>query len=393
MRNVFRFYGVLWLTIIILYLLQWSDLFEKLNIGVSIFLIIIIILSFSLGKLFENYFSVPIVSARIINEKHNKIVKKGKLICAYFVIFFLIARKIPLISVLQGQSISDITLTTIPGITIFMTAYVIYASFEFSFMYAFYGDKHALKYNIIIFAYFILMVNRQYILVCLAMFLYTLYIGKFNASLSKTKKIVILIIVLVLAIFLLYGFGVMGNMRFGDKWAWNDSSMIFTLGKGNFKWPEELPKEFFWGYIYFASPLANFNSNVVNFQPNNNISQFITEFIPNVISSKLNMSHASVYLPVPSLNVSTAFIGAYRTVGILGSFIILLLIFIITSAILMLTYKYRPEQMMPQICGIMYIMLMSIFTNPFTFSVTGMLIVLMFVECFRFDINNLSVRN
>lgn len=384
MKNVFKVYGTLWFLIFLLYLLHWSDLLLKLDIKVLLFLVVLIGISFFLGQVFKGYFRLIKLDETTIAKKHRHMQIKGRIICVYFILVFLVARNIPLLRVLQGQVVGDVNMTLIPGVTVIMTAYVIYSSFEFSYMYAFYKDKMALKYNLIILMYFILMVSRQYILICLAIFFYSMYMARFTNKFDTVKKKILGLCILVIAVaILMYGFGVMGNMRYGNKWAWNDSSMIFALGEGNQKWPQWIPKEYFWSYIYLTSPLSNFNVNVLNFLPNNNWGQFISELIPDVISNKFNVVHAPVYLPVSSLNVSTSFIGAYRTLGIIGSYMILLLLLTIIAIIILLTYEYRREQLFPQLCGILYVLFMSFFTNPFVFSVTGILILIMIMESFR----------
>lgn len=384
MKNVFKVYGTLWFLIFLLYLLHWSDLLLKLDIKVLLFLVVLIGISFFLGQVFKGYFRLIKLDETTIAKKHRHMQIKGRIICVYFILVFLVARNIPLLRVLQGQVVGDVNMTLIPGVTVIMTAYVIYSSFEFSYMYAFYKDKMALKYNLIILMYFILMVSRQYILICLAIFLYSMYMARFTNKFDTVKKKILGLCILVIAVaILMYGFGVMGNMRYGNKWAWNDSSMIFALGEGNQKWPQWIPKEYFWSYIYLTSPLSNFNVNVLNFLPNNNWGQFISELIPDVISNKFNVVHAPVYLPVSSLNVATSFIGAYRTLGIIGSYMILLLLLTIIAIIILLTYEYRREQLFPQLCGILYVLFMSFFTNPFVFSVTGILILIMIMESFR----------
>lgn len=387
MKNVFKVYGTLWFLIFLLYLLHWSDLLLKLDIKVLLFLVVLIGISFFLGQVFKGYFRLIKLDETTIAKKHRHMQIKGRIICVYFILVFLVARNIPLLRVLQGQVVGDVNMTLIPGVTVIMTAYVIYSSFEFSYMYAFYKDKMALKYNLIILIYFILMVSRQYILICLAIFFYSMYMVKLDGKFNAVKKRLLGFVILIIAVIvLLYGFGVIGNMRYGSNWAWNDSSMIFTLGQGNQKWPNWIPKEYFWGYIYLTSPLSNFNINVINFLPNNNLGQFLLELVPDIVSNKFNAAYASAYLPVSSLTVSTSFVGAYRTLGIIGSYLILLLLLGISVVIILLTYQNRRDQMFPQLCGILYILCMSLFTNPFVFSVTGVLILLMILESFDFKL-------
>ncbi|NRO35287.1 hypothetical protein [Lactobacillus helveticus] len=161
--------------------------------------------------------------------------------------------------------------------------------------------------------------------------------------------------------------------------------MIFALGQGNdSKW---LSKEFFWGYLYLAFPLENFNFNVINCLPNNSFGQFFIEIIPEIISNKFGSVRPPVNSPVQSLNISTAFVEGYRTLGMIGCYFILLLILLVSAFIIKLTYENNKDQMFPQMCGILYVMCMSIFTNPFYFSITGVMIFIMLFKSLKFGKN------
>ncbi|NRO89941.1 hypothetical protein IMAU20035_02214 [Lactobacillus helveticus] len=49
------------------------------------------------------------------------------------------------------------------------------------------------------------------------------------------------------------------------------------------------------------------------------------------------------------------------------------------------------DQMFPQMCGILYVMCMSIFTNPFYFSITDVMIFIMLFKSLKFGKNQMYI--
>lgn len=352
-----------------------------------LFLIIMIISSMLIGFYFDK--KLNICKYLVISEKTNLKNKKPYayyFLFAYFILTYLHAGMIPVIRVLRGTSYHLLEYEGIPYITVIMTAIAMYESFRLTYRYFFCKDKRALFYNIIIMVYFLSLVQRQNVLVCLAIFLNGLYLSKFRGKIKwNYKKVIFLIIAILL---LLYGFGVFGNMRYSSMWAWNNSSMILKLGKANSKMPSFIPGEYFWSYIYTASPLSNLNVNIQTMNPNGNIGQFIYEFIPQFLANKIGLSRASVYLPVSALTVCTSYARVHNTLGYFGMYIMLMVEYLICFFVTFLTIKYNKENVIPQLFGVTYVLLLSIFTNPISYSISGVLIIILFVNSFKYRIRH-----
>ena len=95
----------------------------------------------------------------------------------------------------------------------------------------------------------------------------------YSASLKKiTAKQLILFFVAIF--FCLYGFGGLGNIRHG--YVWDNTSMIEDTAKVNNKYPEWLPKQFLWSYIYIICGLGNLNHNIIIDSAEPNIYTFST---------------------------------------------------------------------------------------------------------------------
>ena len=261
---------------------------------------------------------------------------------------------------------------------VIISAFAIFYSVYLAYIFIIFKNKKILVEYIMTISFFILLLQRQNIFICLLLFL-----NMFLASKRKIKKnervlkriYKYLLIIIILSI-LLYGFGVVGNMRYGNKWAWNDSSMISILGKMNQKYPSFLPKEFFWSYVYIVSPLSNLNENVINIRYGDNVYYFIMEFIPEIIRNNLFSSYVkqSVLLPVTSLNASTSYVRVYNYFGYIGLYIMYFVQMLICLFTLILTYKNQ-RKYFNVVCNIVtYFLIFSFFENTIVYSTTALLI-------------------
>ena len=314
MINFFYMHALLWITILIGYYLGWSDLcIEPIDGRLLSFLIISITISILLGLFFRK----DLKFKKLEKNPHKKSTMT-KLFVLFFIIEFIYSRKIPLLEVLAGTTYGNVEFKYIPILHMLINSFGIIYSFYLSYLFFSFKEKRLLFENLIVMSIYVLCVTRQNILICVLIFMNIGIASMFEKKKSLKQIITIFIIAIVSGMILLYAFGIMGNMRYGELYEWNDSSMICTLGKLNENYPEFLPKEYFWGYTYLVSPLSNLNYNIKNNVPINEFDKFVLQFIPDFISTKF--TNYSIYptLPVSSLTVCTEYITPYLTYGMSG---------------------------------------------------------------------------
>lgn len=128
----------------------------------------------------------------------------------------------------------------------------------------------------------------------------------------------------------LYLFGVSGNIRNNtlnqnpNKF---ESSYIMDVGgASDFFRKSIIPKEFFWGYLYISSPLANFERVVQTHTPNITMESiknyFANEVVMDFLSKRIfkdgTIDQKNMELIAPTLTVGTGFRGAYYYLGWIG---------------------------------------------------------------------------
>ena len=166
MINFYYGYSIIWSLILFFYSLGYSNLCKPIDKGLLLFLMISIFISAILGYIQKNKF-------KNIELKKNphKNYKMTLLFLVYFIIEIIVSKKVPLLSVIRGQSYSSINYEGINGLHVLVSSAAIIYSFYLSFLYANFRDKRLLIENSIILAYFIMLVQRQNILICILGFI------------------------------------------------------------------------------------------------------------------------------------------------------------------------------------------------------------------------------
>lgn len=368
MLNIFYLYALVWSFIFAFYLLNWSDLCEKLNFILILFLIYVIILSCVLGYRSKNF-----KENKNIHLKKNYSRKTTFVILIFFVIEFVINRKIPLIDVILGFSYQDTEFYTIPIIHNFFSAYAIFYSIYIVYYYAHTKEKRLIVDYVLLVCVFALLVQRQYVFIDVVLMMYLL----FSLNISRKKiftnvKSIVLTFVTLLGV--LYIFGIAGNARYGNLWKWSDSSMIMKLGKINNNFPSFIPEPYAWSYIYIVSPLANLNYNISIKNKSFSILGWLGEYVPQFIKMRVPIfPKADLKLQVNSLNVLTEFAGSYYFAGFLGIFMIVTVHLGICYFILKQAYRRKNEIYCIINTAMFYYLVLSVFDNSFIFSITSLI--------------------
>ncbi|AOO74930.1 hypothetical protein LCW_02025 [Latilactobacillus curvatus] len=191
----------------------------------------------------------------------------------------------------------------------------------------------------------------------------------------KVRHIIGLAIFGVVGLFL---FGVMGNARVNTSYQNGrsafDSASIMQIGGATEKFKSsKIPKEFFWGYIYASSPVANFQKNVDYSKTTEKItvskvnSMFFGELLPNFIGKRAlaNSDYKEVKIQqiTPELNVGTALSSPYRLLGWIGVTMYVIIIFAGAYVYLYFLYKLNSRFFIVGLSVLNTIFALTIYSN------------------------------
>ena len=387
MNNIFYGYGILWTIILILYFLGWSDLCLPLDNYLLTFLVISISISFIIGYFMRK----KLKFVKLENNPHKNRNITYILVILY-VVEMLYTRQIPLLNVISGFSYKQSGFSGIPNLHLLITSFSIFYSFYLSYIYACFKEKKVLFEYLLIIMYFILLVQRQNIVICIIGFLNIMYAANSEYITKKIKSKKSKFMIILLCILLSFSFGVLGNIRYGNSWNWNDSSMITKLGKQNDQYPKYLPNEFFWSYIYLVSPLVNLNYNIKMNEPTNNLHKTTMEFVPEFIRNKLIKEKTDkIMLPVSSLTASTSYVKVYINSGYSGMYIMFLFQIIVCAFVLNKTYKRNKKYFIVVCNALGYFLILTFFTNTIVYSITAAMLLFSLISSFNFTIRRSDV--
>jgi hypothetical protein len=207
-----------------------------------------------------------------------------------------------------------------------------------------------------------------------------------KADKIKTKQILLFVSG---ALIVMFGFGYAGNLRTAQAVARDnrqssyeyDNEIILKIASASTSFTDNIiPNEFYWTYLYIASPISNlqFNINRPHFEPykfDDFMSIIVNETWYETVGKRLGELFPSIKrkdpeLVIANLNVATTFTRSYNSLGYLGLFVLLahmLFMPIIYLKIMGLNSQYLPTAI-AIMCSIYFF---SIFDNMFSFVGTG----------------------
>lgn len=368
--NPFFAYALVYSFVFALYILPFSDLYPNIEIDFFIFFVVTILFSL----FFYRYFKLD----NYVEKKTDYfIINKIKyLMFLFFILYgldFMYMGAIPLFSPADIEGYRGYDGIPILHVLI-ITGNAFFSNIIFE-KYAISKKKIFLLIWIISLIPYILIFTRGSIVVsCISAVLIF-----FSYNVLKKKYI---IFTLIIGIFILYIFGVAGNIRLNQQLygeSINDSETILTFGQATEEFQDSIiPEEFFWGYIYISSPLANLQ-NIINQRPNVNLDVdniellIITEYLPDTMSKRIleymDIDNEALAPPLitHAFNVCTFYAGSANILGIFGlvlMYLYYIILSIIYCSLLMKNNKYK-------IIGIVTfttLVYLSIFSNVFAFS-------------------------
>ncbi len=321
--NPYTLYVVSFGGALLLYPLNWSGYYPPLQASLIIFLLVSFLLSVVAAKKFIkgmdlNDQSLPTSGVRQIGWISG-------LLYALWIVEFVHAGGMPLYLMLAAKSF-DYRTFGVPTLHVFL---VTFSSFYVS--YLFHVFLHSRKRIMLIFYLInllpaLLILNRGMLLMNLStsLFIY-LYSAKSIERLFSVRKLPLLAISLVSLSLL---FGVLGTLRVSHVMKhFYVPSLVYEVGKATPSFRNSIiPSEFFWGYLYFTSPMANLQLTTTRNTPEisvNNLLQWGTnEVMLDAASKRINayygLSKRENARVAPHLNASTVYAGSFAYAGWYG---------------------------------------------------------------------------
>lgn len=332
MLNIFYIYSVLWGSVALLYNLGFSDMNQNIDAGLNSFFIISIIVGIILGRLNKEIYVYTENKEADIHPPIGGIV----FIIIFGIADIIYAGDIPLFAIISGRRLYG-EFNGLPVVHSLVVNASIFYSAYFFYIYLEKKNRKSFILACVPLIYLLLLFLKGATIMCLLTFL-NLFLAKkrLHKKIFNSKNI---LIVVISGILIAYLNGGLTNLR--SQRAWNDSSLIMSVGEINEKWPIWLPKQFAWLYSYVTSPLANLNLNIINPPRVYSSAHFLLAFIPIIISKNLFPQYGKLVdeyrLHTPVLNACTGFIDAATAAGIIGIYcftsLLFLLLFIISRYI------------------------------------------------------------
>jgi len=372
LRNPFFIYVFGFALTFLVYSLDWSNIYPDLTIDMKIFFTITFFSFLVIGIL------VHFLKMIKKTPSYTQTILLAR--CLYTVYFlylieFLYYKDIPLLSSLtgvSGVSYMDFGIPLLHGILISFNSFLIAHSFA---VYMSTKKRKVLIYNLLLYLPALLIINRSIIVfgVLTSVIIYLYYVKKVRFK-SQIK-------LFVLGLIGLFLFGAIGNLRSGGDY-------IYTQSKATPDFMESsIPKEYYWTYLYVASPLANFQ-NTVNKKVVDSYyfkGFLFYENLPKIISKNLGeplgVEKRDLVRIVPWLTVGTTYARSFSYIGWSGPYLLFLSSLLIYLMVIFLVPK-NSNYHVTTIAILSVIILLNIFTNMLI--VTGISFQLVYCIIFSF---------
>jgi hypothetical protein len=355
---------------LLVYQLGWSNLFPKISFGLVLFLVLTFSYSFFAG--FYVY-RKKIIAYQDISYDENIILIAIFIIMGYF-LEILYAGNIPLLAILSGKECDYKTF----GIKSFHVLLITFSNFYTVYIFHVYLSTRKTKclvIAILLLGMLLLIYNRGTFLLNISscLFVYLLSIRKLHLKFT--------VILVLLAIPLLYLFGIAGNVRVmreaGRTEHVTSSDIILKTGNAKDSFRDSIiPKEYFWAYLYISSPLANLQKTITDSEPADltfsRLLSFINfEILPDFISKRisrfLEIKKIQINQITPAMTVGTVYGYSYAYLNWLG----LALMFsytMLASFTYLILLKKNSTFFITGIAILNTLILFNIFSNMFSFS-------------------------
>lgn len=363
LKNPFYIYILSFLIVFSLYSLGWSNMYPKLGFTLILFFLI----TFGISALF----GLAIDKLKVIGYSEISPTKgKREIIYLSIIIVGVIVEILyeggsPLLSAIKGEQGMDYRDF---GIKTFHVILVSFNSYLIVYMFHLFLSNRKKKYLIFYLLTFVpplLIFSRGMIIIGLASS-FVVFVSSLKSKITIKQMIIILGLLMVS----MYYFGVLGNIRLMNS----DKNYLLKISKASGAFYEsKVPKEFYWTYLYGASPLANFQKNIDQTEnaDYNFLELIVSEIFPDMISKRIasifEFEEQNIYKIANWLTVGTLFSKSYSYAMWFGPIILYIYsVFFIILIIGLVPKKSRYHTTAMAILST--IIFMNTFDNMFVFS-------------------------
>lgn len=369
--------------VLLVFSLKWSSFYPELGDEILTFIIISSCIALFAGISLKKYSRFKDIPKDRNNFKYFLFIVAGN------ILEYIYCRSIPILTVVFGGSGNYRDFEGVPmfhvllvGISLFFGVYVFHQYQS--------NPKDKVLFRYVLFSYlpFIIGLNRGAIVLILfpCVFLYLLKIGRLSV-----KKILIGISCFLIFLFL---FGMVGNLR--DEESQENKNYILRVGGATDEFVNSgIPNEFYWGYLYIASPLGNLQNVVHNSQPRpsffNALTLWMDQCTPDFISKRLQYVlprtnyDVEDYFVTPVLNAPTVFYSPYLLMGWSGIIIMFFFMFLVVIGYLFLVSQ-ESVYFLTGWCFLLSIIILNTFNNMWVFNglyLIFIVIILSFIKRMR----------
>lgn len=357
----------------LVYTLDWSSIYPRLTFEMKLFFGITFFFFITLGVLIQK---LKLIQKTFSKTRISLLTGCFYLLIILYSIEFLYEKDVPLFAKLIGRSgvgYMEFGIPLLHGILISFNSFLIAHSFA---TYMSTKNKKVLTYYFLLYVPALLFLSRSIIMlgILTSFFIYIHFVGR--VSLGNKIKLG------VLALAVLYFFGVIGNLRSGGEY-------IYTQSQATEEFMESsMPKEFYWTYLYVASPLANFQNTVnKSYVDDYDFKGFVFyENLPRIISKNLGgplqMEQRDLLRIVPWLTVGTTYAKSYSYIEWYGPYLLFLSNLCIYLFVIVFLVSRKSSYHITTISILSVIVLFNIFSNMLI--VTGISFQLVYCIIFSF---------
>jgi hypothetical protein len=373
LKNPLYIYVLGFVLTFLVYSLDWSAIYPQLSTGMKLFFAITFVFYVFFGFLIER---LKLIKRTLSQTRLPFIQKSFYLLFILYALEFLIEKDIPLFAKLTGRSgvgYLEFGVPLLHGILISFNSFLIAHTFT---TYMSTKNTKILRYNLLLYLPALLFISRSIMVFGL---LTSLFIYLHFVESVKFKSKIVLAVLIVIGLYL---FGVVGNLRSGGDY-------IYTQSKASEEFMESaIPEEFYWTYLYAASPLANFQ-NTVNrryVEEYDFLGFVFYENLPQIISKNLggplNLEQRDLVRIVPWLTVGTTYAKSFSYLGWLGPYLLFIGNLLVYLTIIFFLVPRSSSYHITTIAILSVIVLMNIFSNMLI--VTGISFQLVYCIIFAF---------
>lgn len=243
-----------------------------------------------------------------LKKLHSFSVKMLPILLIMFVIDVIYSGGVPLIWIIfdTGQTHADFGIPTFHGT--FHGILLFFVTSSFFLLRQGFNKKENLFHIILFFIYAAIVFNRG--IVCI--FIIQLFF--INLIIMKKISIKHFFLFLILSVFLIFIFGVLGDFRTGYN-------VFYTNIKSEWEYIFEfLPKSFLWFYAYYTGGLNNLYANIPNIEPTYFPFYTFARMVPTLVYKWIGITNTNgpFTLASASITISTAFQGILSDFGLFG---------------------------------------------------------------------------